>query len=53
MVRLEAAQERLAPETIQRVIVSLNTPPAKVEDLHALHTLVVALEKEVDAQTQP
>jgi SpoVK/Ycf46/Vps4 family AAA+-type ATPase len=53
MARLEAAQARLAPETVQRVISSLNAPPAKVEDLQTLHTLVVALEKEVDAQTQP
>ena len=53
MARLEAAQARLAPETVQRIISSLNTPPAKFEGLQALHTLVVALEKEVDAQTQP
>jgi hypothetical protein len=53
MARLEAAQARLAPETVQRVISSLNAPPAKLEDLQTLHTLVVALEKEVDAQTQP
>jgi hypothetical protein len=52
MARLEAAQARLAPEVVQRVICSLNAPPAKVEDLQTLHTLVVALEKEVDAQTQ-
>jgi len=31
----------------------LNAPPAKLEDLQTLHTLVVALEKEVDAQAQP
>ncbi|MGB8583025.1 MAG: hypothetical protein WCD47_19565, partial [Candidatus Sulfotelmatobacter sp.] len=53
MARLEAAQARLAPETVQRIISSLDAPPAKLEDLQALHTLVVALEKEVDAQTQP
>jgi hypothetical protein len=53
MARLEAAQARLAPETVQRVISSLNAPLAKLEDLQALHTLVVALEKEVEAQTQP
>jgi hypothetical protein len=53
MARLEAAQARLAPEVVQRVISSLNAPPAKVEDLQTLHTLVVALEKEVDAQAQP
>jgi hypothetical protein len=52
VARLEAAQARLAPETVQRVISSLNVPPAKLEDLQTLHTLVVALEKEVDAQTQ-
>jgi hypothetical protein len=52
MARLEAAQARLAPETVQRVISSLNAPPSKLEDLQALHTLVVALEKEVAAQTQ-
>jgi hypothetical protein len=35
------------------MIVSLNTPPAKVEDLQTLHRLVVALEKEVEeTQTQ-
>jgi hypothetical protein len=51
MTRLEAAQARLAPETVQRIISSLDAPPAKVEDLQALHTLVVALEKEVDAQS--
>jgi hypothetical protein len=33
---------------VQRVIVSLNAPPAKLEDLQALHTLVTALEKEVE-----
>jgi len=46
VVRLEAAQARLAPETVQRIIVSLNAPPAKLEDLQTLHTLVTALEKE-------
>jgi Rad52/22 family double-strand break repair protein len=53
MTRLEAAQSRLAPETVQRIISSLNVPPAKLEDLQTLNTLVTALEKEVDAQTQP
>lgn len=53
LARLEAAQARLAPETVQRVISSFNAPPAKIEDLQVLHTLVVALEKEVDAQMQP
>lgn len=50
--RLEAAQSRLTPETVQQVISSLNTSPAKVEDLQTLHALVVALEKEVEAQTR-
>jgi hypothetical protein len=53
LARLEDAQAKLAPEIIQRIIVSLNAPPAKLEDLHTLHALVVALEKEVDAQMQP
>jgi hypothetical protein len=51
--RLEVAQAKLAPEILQRIIVSLNAPPAKLEDLQTLHALVVALEKEVDAQMQP
>jgi hypothetical protein len=51
VARLEAAQARIAPETVQRVISSLNTPPAKLKDLEALHSLVVALEREVDAQS--
>jgi len=38
---------------VQKVIVSLNAPPAKVEDLQTLHSLVIALEKEVEeAQTE-
>jgi SpoVK/Ycf46/Vps4 family AAA+-type ATPase len=49
VARLEAAQARLAPEIVQKVIVSLNAPPAKLEDLQSLHSLVVALEKEVEA----
>jgi hypothetical protein len=53
VARLAAAQARLTPEIVQKVIVSLNAPPAKVEDLQTLHRLVVALEKEVEeAQTQ-
>ena len=53
VARLEAARARLAPETVEKIIVSLNTPPAKVEDLQTLHSLVVALEKEVEeGQTQ-
>jgi hypothetical protein len=47
VARLEAARARLAPEVVPRIIVSLNTPPAKVEDLQTLHNLVFALEKEV------
>jgi hypothetical protein len=53
IARLEAAQARLAPETVQRVIASLNAPPQAIEDLQTLHSLVVALEQEVDATTQP
>ena len=53
LARLEVAQAKLAPEIIQRIIVSLNAPPAKLEDLQTLHALVVALEKEVDVQMQP
>ena len=53
MARLEAAQARLAPETVRRIISSIDAPPAKVEDLATLHTLVMALEKEVEIQTQP
>ena len=52
LARLEAAQTRLAPEIIQKVVASLNAPPAKVEDLQTLHSLVVALEREVEAETQ-
>jgi hypothetical protein len=38
---------------VQKVIVSLNAPPAKVEDLQTLRSLVIALEKEVEeAQTE-
>jgi hypothetical protein len=51
LARLQAAQARLAPETVQRIVSSLNAPPAKLEDLQTLHSLVVALEKEVDAQS--
>jgi hypothetical protein len=53
LARLERAQARLTPETVQRIISSLNAPLAKLDDLPKLHTLVVALEKEVDATTQP
>ena len=53
LARLEVAQAKLPPEIIQRIIVSLDAPPAKLEDLQTLHALVVALEKEVDAQMQP
>jgi hypothetical protein len=49
LARLEAAQARLSAEAVQNVIVSLNAPPAKIENLQTLHSLVVALEKEVEA----
>jgi hypothetical protein len=52
IARLEAAQARLAPETVQRIVASLNAPLAKIEDLQTLHSLVVALEQEGDAPTQ-
>jgi hypothetical protein len=48
LARLETARARLTPEVAQKVIVSLNAPPAKLEDLQSLHSLVVALEKEVE-----
>jgi len=54
LARLEAARARLTPEVVAKIIVSLNMSPPKLEDLQSLHTLVVALEKEVeDAQTDP
>ena len=53
VMRLEAARARLAPEVVEKIIVSLNTPPSKPEDLQSLHSLVVALEREVESiQTQ-
>lgn len=53
LARLEAAQARLGPEIVQRIVVSLNTPQAKLEDLQTLHALVTTLEKEVElAQAQ-
>jgi hypothetical protein len=53
VMRLEAARARLAPEIVQKVIASLSMPPAKLEDLQSLHSLVVALEREVESvQTQ-
>ncbi|MBV8050957.1 MAG: hypothetical protein JOZ80_07210, partial [Acidobacteriaceae bacterium] len=53
MARLQAAQARLSPEVVQKVIVVLNAPPTKIEDLQTLHSLVLALEKEVEtSQTQ-
>jgi hypothetical protein len=48
VARLEAARARLAPEIVQKVIASLNVPPAKIEDLQKLHGLVIALEKEAE-----
>ena len=55
IMRLEAAQARLAPEIVQRIISSLNAPPAKLEDLQTLHSLVIALENaaEVEGATLP
>jgi hypothetical protein len=52
IARLDAAQAKLAPEIVQRIISTLNSPPAKLEDLQTLHTLVVALEDEADEKTQ-
>jgi hypothetical protein len=53
LARLQAAQAKLAPEMVQKIVVALNAPPAKLEDLQTLHRLVVALEKEVElAQCQ-
>jgi hypothetical protein len=49
LARLEAARARLAPEVVEKIVVSLNMPPAKLEDLQSLHTLVVALEREVES----
>ncbi len=48
IARLEAAEARLAPETVQRIITLLNAPPQKIEDLQTLHSLVVALEDAVE-----
>lgn len=50
LARLEAAQARLTPETVQGIISSLNLPPAKLENLQTLHTLVVALEQAVESK---
>lgn len=50
LARLEAAQARLTPETVQGTISSLNLPPAKLENLQTLHTLVVALEQAVESK---
>jgi len=53
VMRLEAARARLAPGVVEKIVMSVNTPPAKLEDLQSLHSLVVALEKEVEVlQTQ-
>ena len=51
MARLELAQAKLTPETVQRIVSSLNAPPAKVEDLKTLHALVLALEKAAETDT--
>lgn len=55
IMRFEAAQARLAPEIVQRIISSLNAPPAKLEDLQTLHSRVIALENaaEVEGATLP
>jgi hypothetical protein len=53
MLRLEAARARLAPETVERIIVALNAPPTKIEDLETLHALVTALEKEIELTQTP
>jgi hypothetical protein len=45
VMRLEAAKARLAPEVVEKIVVSSNMPPAKLEDLQSLHRLVVALER--------
>jgi hypothetical protein len=53
LARLEAARARLAPEVVEKIVVSLNMSPARLEDLRSLHSLVVALEREVESvQTQ-
>jgi len=49
LARLQVSQARRAPEIVQRIIVSLNARPAKLDDLQTLHSLVVALGKEVEA----
>jgi hypothetical protein len=53
LARLEAAQARLTPETVQKVVSSLNAPPAKLEDLQGLHMLVVALERAAETGDLP
>ncbi len=50
IMRLEAAQARLAPETVRRIISSLNAPPTKLEDLKTLHSLVIALENAAEVE---
>jgi len=48
--RLEAAQARLAPGSVQKIFLSLKAPiKTKIEDLQTLEILVLALEKEVEA----
>jgi Rad52/22 family double-strand break repair protein len=51
LARLEAAQAKLAPDAVQRIVCSLNAPPAKLEELGTLHALVLALEKEAEVLT--
>jgi len=50
LARLEAAQARLAPGSVQKIFLSLKAPiKTKIEDLQTLEGLVLALEKEVEA----
>src|SRR5260370_17446824 len=50
LARLEAAQARLAPGSVQKIFLALKAPiKAKIEDLQTLESLVLALEKEVEA----
>ena len=53
MARLEAARARLAHEAVQGIVLSLNAPIAKLEDLQTLHTLVVAFEGAVERVENP
>jgi len=47
--RLRAVEGRTAPEFLQKIILTLKLPlPAKLDDLPALESLVLALEKEAE-----